>query len=59
MIVMGLSVLALVIFVEYYTFRQDNGRIPSSDSDELKRTDKCRCGNCALILDLDGIVHVL
>ena len=46
------------VFVEYYTFRQDNGRIPSSDSDELKRADKCRCGNCALILDLDGIVHV-
>jgi len=46
------------IYVEYYTFRQYNGRVPSADSDLIKRTDTCNCGNCGLILDLDGIVHL-
>lgn len=46
------------IFVEYYTFRQDNGRIPSHDSGELKSSDVCKCSNCALLLDRDGIVHL-
>lgn len=46
------------IFVEYYTFRQYNGRVPTADSDSIKRTDMCNCGNCGLILDLDGLVHL-
>lgn len=46
------------VYVEYYTFRQYNGRIPTADSDKLKRSDVCKCGNCGLIMDLDGIVHL-
>ena len=46
------------IYVEYYTFRQYNGRVPSADCGSLKRYDKCSCGNCGVILDLDGLVHL-
>lgn len=46
------------IYVEYFTFRQSNGSMPSNDSVTLKRSDLCKCGNCGLILDLDGIVHL-
>ena len=45
------------VYVEYYTSSQCNGSV-SNDSDDLKRTDVCKCGNIALILDLDGIVHM-
>lgn len=60
MIVNGFKCLKCLstVFVEYYTFRQDNGRVPSNDSGLLKRTDKCKCSNCAIILDLDGIIHL-
>lgn len=46
------------IYVEYYTFRQNNGSLPSNDSEVLRRSDECKCGNSGLILDLDGIVHL-
>lgn len=60
MIVHGFKCLCCLstVFVEYYTFRNNNGRIPSPDSDVLKRSDMCKCSNIGLILDLDGLVHV-
>lgn len=60
MIVQGFKCLKCfsTVFVEYYTFRNNNGRIPPPDSDLLKRSDLCKCGNCGVILDLDGLVHL-
>lgn len=60
MVVNGFKCLKCLstVFVEYYTFRNNNGSIPSPDSDVLKRSDMCKCSNCGVILDLDGLVHL-
>lgn len=46
------------IYVRYKHIGEYNGRIKPSDSPDIKRSDLCQCGNCGLILDLDGIIHL-
>lgn len=46
------------VYVDYYTQLYANKYTMSRDSDIRKSQDKCTCGNLALLLDIDGFLHV-
>lgn len=46
------------IYVDYFHHSRYNGKVPTPDSEVLKRNDLCRCTKLGIILDIDGFMHL-